>query len=756
MILFKKLWRTIGKYKAQFISMILMIALGIGVFLGFNMEWYSIEKNTDNFFSSSNFADYRIYAQDGFTSKEIDDINNLDGVDKATRWLSVKVGISGKDSTIALNAVENYGISQFKVVSGLDYDKESNGIWLSDMFASANDLKLNDTIQIVYSKKSVDVEIVGLIKSAEYMVCVDENQLMPKYEDYGFGYVSPKIVKEKFGLEFYNQVVIKSNLDKKEIEQKITDTLSKTLLVLSKNENSSYMAAQSESEEGKTMGAILPVLFLLIAVLTMITTMHRITKNEKVQIGTLKALGFKDRKILIHYTSFGLMIGVLGGVLGILLGYIITAIIVSPSGMLSTYFDMPHWTLYMPWFCPLVIIGILLLLTFIGYLTVKNILKGMPAETLRPYVPKNVKKTQLEKTKIWNKMSFGFKWNYRDVVRNKSRSIVTLIGVVGCVILIVGSMGMGDSMNGFMNILNNNMNYTSKINLTQTATVADIDTLKEQYSADSVSQISVKYNDKSTLLEIYDVNNGLVKFVDKNNKDIQLNNDGVYICIRLADKGVKVGDMISFSPYGESKTYNVKVVGINRSLLSETITMTSQYAESLGLQFKPTTLFTTVQSDNISDSNIIASVQTKKQVIDSYDSFMQILYAMVIILIVAALVLGVVVLYNLGVMSYTERYREFATLKVVGFKDKQIAKMMVGQNIGLTVLGVVLGLPLGYGALYVLVKALASEYELKVTVKFLSYFVGFALTVGMSLIVSLLVSRKNKHINMAEALKDKE
>jgi len=756
MLMLKKMWRTLGKYKAQVISMIIMIAIGVGVFFGFNMEWYSIKRSTDNFFASSNYADYRIYSQTGFSYDDKLTIDSIDGVTGSTRALSVKVGVQGKDAYLALNAIEDYGLSTFTLIDGQEYDDEVLGVWLSDQFAKANNYKINNSINLVYNGAVKSLNIVGLIKSAEYMVCVDENQLMPKFESYGFCYVTPNVIKNEFGMEFYNQISIKSTLDKKQMEEKVNETLNKTILMLSLDENTSYQSAQGEIEEGKTMGAILPVLFLLIAVLTMITTMHRITKNEKTQIGTLKALGFKDKRILWHYTSFGLLVGVIGSVVGIAIGYLIAFIVVNPSGMLATYFDWAEWKLYMPWFCPLVLIGIIAFLTGICLLSVRKILKGTPAETLRPYVPKNIKQTKLEKTRLWDKMSFGFRWNYRDTIRNKSRTIVTLIGVIGCVILIVGSLGMKDSMNGFMKTLDNTINYVSKINLTESVSETDIDNLKSLYNADSVSQLSIKYNDEATTLEIYSVDNDYVRFYDKNNNQLKLKDDGVYICIRLADKGVKVGDTISFSPYGSSQTYNVKVVGINRSVITETITMSEFYARELGISFKPTALFTKVEDKDIAIGSSIASVQSKKALIKTYDTFMNILNEMVAILIVAALVLGVVVLYNLGVMSYIERYREFATLKVVGFKDGQISKMLVGQNTWLSLIGTILGLPLGYGTLYGLVKALANEYEMKVSVSIGSYILAFVMTIGVSLIVSLLIARKNKKIDMVEALKDKE
>lgn len=143
-------------------------------------------------------------------------------------------------------------------------------------------------------------------------------------------------------------------------------------------------------------------------------------------------------------------------------------------------------------------------------------------------------------------------------------------------------------------------------------------------------------------------------------------------------------------------------------------------------------------------------------IIDSFDTFNEIMNMMVAVLIVAATVLGIVVLYNLGVMSYTERYREMATLKVVGFRNRKIGKLLISQNMWVTVIGVIVGIPAGIGTLSFLVTQLASEYEMRISVSVLSIAVSAVLTFAVSLLVSLMVARKNKKIDMVEALKGAE
>lgn len=145
--------------------------------------------------------------------------------------------------------------------------------------------------------------------------------------------------------------------------------------------------------------------------------------------------------------------------------------------------------------------------------------------------------------------------------------------------------------------------------------------------------------------------------------------------------------------------------------------------------------------------------KSKQSILDSFDKFMELMNAMIFLLAVAAVVQGLVVLYNLGVMSYTERYREMATLKVVGFRDRLIGRILIGQNLWLTVLGVLIGLPAGVGVLKYLLTALASEYEMKLTLGPLTYGISIVLTFGVSLLVGWMIARKTRSIDMVEALK---
>lgn len=759
-MLFKKLIRTMGLYRAQFISMIIMIALGVGIFVGFNMEWVSIDENTSEFFKETGFADYRISSEKGFSKEEFESIKKISGVEKASRFLSVNADVKEKSGDgAALTVTENADVSGMMLISGEKYSKDdTDGVWLSDKYAAANGFKLGDSITFKYKNLEIKCKIKGLIKASEYLICVrDSSQLMPDFDTFGFAYISPALYKKSAGAEFYPQINVISDLNKKEFTEKTEKALGKTTLILTKEESGSYSLAQGEADEGKTMGAVLPVLFLLIAVLTMVTTMHRLTAKEKTQIGTLKALGFKNRRILRHYTSYAFMIGILGTAIGIGLGYSVAYFIMNPNGTMGTYFDMPYWRLKMPGFCIIVTAAIIVLLTFIGFLSVKQMLKGTAADALRPYTPKKMKPLAIEKTKAFHKLSFGTRWNMRDIMRHKSRTAMSLVGIIGCTILVVGSLGMRDTMAEFLSMYYDGaLKYSSRIYFSEDATAEQRDKISEEYGGDRSATVGVQIEDKTVSLDIYGLKNNTVRFPSDKGGYTDLKDNGAYICERLAEKfELDTGDTFVLSPYGTDKKYTLKLNGIIRST-SECVVITEEYADTLNIYYTPDSVYTKTVKKDIKSDAAIKTVQSKQAIMDSFDSFLEIMNSMIFVLVGGALVLGIVVLYNLGVMSYTERYREMATLKVVGFKDGKIGRLLIGQNMWLSLLGIIVGLPLGALTLDYLLKKMASEYEMRMYIGPVTYIVSIALTFGVSLLVSLMVARKNKKIDMVEALKGAE
>ena len=724
------------------------------------MEWYSIKENTDYIFEKSGFADFRLVSEEGFKEEDLEKVKQIEGVEDATRYISVNTSVKDSDDIIALTVSENINVSGFMLIGkgNMEYSSTSeDGIWLSDQYASKNNVKLNDTLTLNYKNYEISGKVVGLIKASEYLVCVpDETQIMPDFSTYGFAYISPLMFKNVLGFNFYTQINVKApTLSKKDFSSKVDSALAKTTLVLSKDETVSYSSAKSEEEEGKTIGSILPVLFLAIAILTMITTMHRLVTAEKTQIGILKALGFKDRKIILHYTTFAIFISVVGSVLGVALGYAVARLIMNPSSAMGTYLDMPTWKLYMPLFGIVALVAMNLVIIGIGYLSIKNILKGSASDALRPYTPKKMKVTKIEKTKLWNKFSFGTKWNIRDILRHKARSAMTTIGVLGCAVLVIAALGMQDTMNKFVDVFYNQaINYETRLNISKNTSNEKAIEIANECNGDYSSQSSVKIGEKAVSLEIYNISNDKVRFVNEDMKFVTLANDGAYICERIAKEfSLKPGDAFICSPYGQDENHNLIVKDILKSM-SEAIIMNEDYAKSKNINYHINFVYTS--ESNINTNENIINTQSKSIIIKSFDSFMELMNISVTLLIIAAVVLGVVVLYNLGVMSFMERYREMSTLKVLGFKDKKIGNLLITQNMWISILGTIIGIPLGVWTLDYLIKALASEYEMSLSISWLSFVISILITLGVSWFVSIVIANKNKKIDMVESLKCSE
>lgn len=756
----KKLFRTIRIYKTQFISMIIMVAIATGMFLGFNIEWYSIKVNTEEFYEETKFADYRIYNQTGFSYDDLEKIKSIEGIEDATRCLQFNATIKNTDKILSLITCENMNVSNFinfdenKKNSGMIYDvNNTEGLWISDKFANINNISLNDKLVLEYKTYQIEMKVVGLIKSSEFTICLpDKTQLMPDYKTYGYAYISPNKMKEVIGIEFYSQINILSNLEENIITEKIDQALGKTTILVSKDNNISYSGPLGEIDEGKTMSSLLPVFFLIIGILIMITTMFRLVTNEQTQIGILKSLGFKDNKIAIHYTLYSFVVAVFGSLLGIALGFFVAYMIMNPNGAMGTYIDMPYWKLYIPWFGYIVIVLIIVLLTIIGYISIRNTLKKNACDILKVKTIKSVKPLLLEKTKLWQRFKFDTKWNIRDIMRHKIRSLVSLFGVIGCTILIIASLGMKDTMDDFMDVFyNESIKYENKIYISEGVNEEIIDKLITKYKADYAYQNSIKVSGKTYIIEIYNIDNNLISFVNYDYSLTDLTDDGVYINLSIAKElDLKVGDIIKASPFNSNREYKFRISKIIRNL-NNSIVMSKEYAEKVDYDYNANILFT--KDKIIEKSDYIINTQSKQNIIKSFKTFSDLLNIMVILLIVVALILGGIVLYNLGIMSYMERYKEMATLKVLGFNNKTISKILIKQNLWITFVGLIIGLPLGGVILNYVIISMASEYEMLPSINLTTYVITSILTICLSYLISLLISKKNKKIDMIASLK---
>lgn len=767
-MLIKKMLRDMKKSKTQFISIFLMSFLALLLFSGLGSESAGYEKVLKDYYETTNFSDVWLYSSN-FTLNDEKVVNELSEITDTTRRLSIDaVGNMKGDPNITLLFYEKDNISKAYTIEGKDFDiNDADGIWLDKDFANERNLEVGDKISVNYSGYSIEKEIKGIIISPEY-VYLENDQMMPNHYKNGFAYLSSKAFPEEFclpdGSVPYSEMLltINSNTNLKKLEKKLYNLLpanEKELsgglsIFLSRDNNVSNTVFTNEIEERKSMTVVFPIAFLAIALLTILTTMTRIVKKQRTEIGVLKALGFQKNNITRHYVSYGFFLTLTGGLLGAILG----PIILPPLfwGPMQTTYTLPYWKSSFTIYAVYVLLITIFSSTFITYASCRKILKETAANTLRPQSPKNTKQHFFENTKFWSNRSFSWQWNFRDVFRNKVRSLMAIVGVIGCMGLLLTGFGCLDAFNSLITIKYDSIEkYQYKYSLDENISQEEIDNVLEKTSGEAIMTTAVEIksgdNKESTSLNVNDKVT-LHHYLNMQWDDFSLPCDGVSISNKLAEKlDVKVGDTISWHPFGESTYIESKIAKIYRDPTEQGMVISKSEFEKLGFTFKATTIISSKDKvDNLTNVASITNINSEEKNIRTMLSSM---YMLVGILCAAAIILAVVVLYNLGVLSFSEKERELATLKVLGIQASKIRKILLVQNIWLSILGLIPGFFFGKFILSTIMASMGNEFDMQLKISIPSVLICVSITMFVSVVVNYLFSAKIRNLDMVASLK---
>ena len=787
----KKMFRDIKQNLSQFITIFLMVLIGVMVYVGIEAYMDGMTSAADNFYKNNNIQDLNVMGN--LSDKDLDKIKSLDNVKDAEKKLVVNaIDKDNKDKTYLLSFIDSNNISKFHIMDGEKFDVNKKGAWVDNFYAEKNNLKVGDTIKIKYDTFSLEEKILGLINVPDHIYDVkDESELVPNRENFGFVYLSVNEIPEsyikdlvmkemkitdekifdKYVKDFnykeyipYNYIMVDVNKKKNvtSVKEDIEDNVSNAKAIVKIEDTLSYQRYQGEIDEGASYVGIFSGLFLFIAMLSVITTMTRVVKKQKLQIGTMKALGIKNSKIVMHYVGYGFFVSLAAAIVGIILGkYFIGTFFLN---MEMDYFEVPNGVPVVKPLSYLVALLVVMVVSFITYLTCRKELFKKPAEALRNEVP-NVKVSSLNlSTKgIFKKLNFSSKWNYRDILRNKFRTVTAVIGIVGCCMLIVCAFGMLNSMNHFIKLQFEDLyNFNYKLSLKENLKDDELKVLTDKYG-DNTSEtltIETKIGKERESNTIFVTNAGnLVRFQNENGKFIKVNkNNGVYITRKLADqKNLKVGDTIKWHIYGVNKYYESKIVGLTKDPQVQNLIMTKEYLESLDIDYKPDSLYTNTDLKGIKDIKNVSLVQDINELKNSLESMLSMMKSMIMLIIVFAIGLGAIIIYNMGILSYSEKQYQFATLKVLGFSDKKIKKIFVQQNNWITVLSIIIGLPTGYYMTsWIFKSVIADNYDLSAYINLSTYLIAIIGTILVSIIVSRMLSKKVNKIDMVSSLKANE
>lgn len=563
-------------------------------------------------------------------------------------------------------------------------------------------------------------------------------------------------------------------------EKKIKDIKNGKWYILDRNTNYGFVDYKNSANSIESISKIFPVFFFSLSALICLTTMTRMVDEQRINIGTMKALGYDTGSIMLKYILYSLLASVLGSVLGNLIG-----LTVFPSVIYNAYASM---TYTLPKVTLVFSVRLIVLSTLIAILTTTlasvyscyKELKEVPSMLMRPKAPTEGKRILLERISfIWNRLNFTQKVTFRNLFRYKKRFFMTVIGIAGCSALLLTGFGIKDSISS---IVDNQYGQIIKYNLTLNYG-KDVDKnskTKEEKVIDSDDRINNYLNIKNKSYKVIsnsvekDVNivvpeniNEINKFITlKNrvsNKKYTLNNKGVFITEKLAKLlKVKDGDSIVLKNE-DNKEFKVKVSGIVENYVGHYLYMSPKLYKNTfneNVKFNEVLINT---KDGISQDKLgkdmmnldnINSATFNTSAKSSFSDMITNLNSVVILIIVSAGALAFIVLYNLTNVNISERIREIATIKVLGFYDNEVSSYVFRENIILTVIGTILGLILGvFLHRFIMTTAELEFVMFGRDIKPISFILSGMLTFIFATLVNLCMYFKLKKVKMVESLK---
>ncbi len=753
--------------KTQFISIFLMSLLGMFVFVGVDAESSGAAKAANAYYEQYNLCDLWVQGA-GFSDDDVRTAMKVGGVENVEKRLAI-TGTAEKynNAYMHINFMNTNDINSLMLYSGQPYEDEAEGVWLEEWFARSNNIGIGDTFTMKIDSMKIDAVVKGIVDAPDYVYFVSETDVMyPNYTKCGAAFMSSSMYPDPANIP-YNMLLIDLRDDITDpekvsaVKEKLENAFDRDdIAVTDRNQNLSFATFDAEVKQHSAMGIMFAVVFLAIALLGIVTTMARVTANQRTQIGTMKALGFSKATITMHYVSYGFLISSAGTVAGAWIGFMTLPPWI--LGMFEGSYLIPDLKGAITGLDVAAITIAIIVATIVSFLSCRKELKDPPAITLKPPAPKKIRHSGLEKSRLWLWLDFSTQWNIRDVLRNKLRSLMGIMGVMGCAMLLVCGFGCFDSINGLMDKMYGElMTAENKIMLSADADSDYAYDMNIRYKGQLIQEASVEFVSdtakKSGSATIIDRGN-YIHLQNYDLKPIKLSKSGIAITNKMATLlDVKEGDHIRWHLVGDDKWQNTRIAQVYRDPSVQGITMYRSVFEDMEYTFKPTAILTNKTVDkSLTDEDEVSSILNITDMKSSFVEMMEMMNAMVYIMVIAAVLLGVVVLYNLGVLSFVEKTREVATLKVLGFRSSKIRNILQKQNIWLTVVGIAVGLYVGWLMLYVICTTVSDTLDMYPIISIPTYIYSIGGTFLVSIVVNFMFSKKVKTIDMVDALKGVE
>ncbi len=768
----KKVLRDTKENRWSFLAIVCICSLGIALFSGINMYVTTVEAAVSDAYKQANLADYWIYKGE-ISPSHLADLRSLEEVQEVQRRKVTDITLPGTPGAVlhlhALDETATINVPELLEGSGLD-GSEANALLLDSRFAEAHGLSVGDRITAGEGEKQTEWLIQGIVRAGEYIYYAPEGLTVPDYQKYGFAYTNASSLPEVPFNEIILTVAEGSTLAQAEVSAQIRERLAGAN-ILSRHHQTSYRKVADAMTGIKQIGLLFSLAFFLTGALVTWITVSRMLENQRQHLGTLRSLGYSKKEITGRYALFGVLITLPSMILGWMMARYLIAEFLYRIGM--TYYTIeatgvipftPHFFLSALCVAAVTCGGALL--------SCRRSLKLTPAALMRPKPPAQGHRIFLERiTPYWRRLSFSGKIVTRNLFRNKGRMLMGLVGIIGSTSLILCGFRLMNSINGMLDrAFKETVHYDVEIKLRTPATVeglADIyNTLSSGQHVDATMALSVYLYGKegdvqSPYLVVMDEGQKSLNFKDTKGKEIPLPEEGALITLRMAKAlAVDIGDTLRAESL-DGTVMALKVADIvdfpvgNEIYLSKTA-----FAKVSALPFLVRTLLIQGRDLDLSKLNSdprISLVETKEEMRSNMLIVLESLQSFQMILILFAGLLAFAVMMVLGRMNYYERIRELATLKVLGFYENEMKRLVLRETIWITVFGLPFGYILGSLLLGVIVdQATTPDLEILPMIDLSSIAVGFAFMLGFTMLVNFMMGRQFKKVDMVASLKSVE
>lgn len=813
-MLFVNTIRKIKDTHKKFISLMCMSLLGVGFFVGIKSSSPNMLDTINTYLKDNNVYDIEITSTLGLTDNDINALEDLN-IGSIYRGKYTDTFINLKTGEKTLRTIALSDINKVILKEG-NLPSNNDEIVVEKSLLTDNDLHIGDTIKIDNtSLESNTYKITGVVESPLYFTDYRGTTSIGKGSLDYYSYV----LNDDFKTDYYTNIYVKLDTkystnstdynklvnDTKMKIEKIKDTqedlryndiykdyikyyetlgitdyqdkLTKsTWYIKTRNDNNAYKTYINSCESLSKIGNVFPLVFFLVALLISFISISRMIEEDRLEIGTLKGLGYSNFSIYLRNIFYSFLAVFLGSIIGMLIGFNLLPRVV--WYIYASMFTLGTMLINFNWYYALIGLGLsTVLICGSSFITTKNILKEKTASLLQPKSPKVGKKIFLEDFKFWSKLNFSTKITIRNIFRYKGRIMVTIIGLAGSTALLLVGFGVKDAVSDIVDFNDNKVFvYDKSMYLASNYNIEEVNSLLSS-NPDIIDRVNLNYkqinlyNSNKDYLEV-----NLIVPEDKNSLDkvIHLNDinnkkkmitlkDGIVLSEKLAKElKVKVGDKVSLLVNDKYEELNIDYI-VENYINDYAYLSKDTYVDVFG-NYDINSIYLNVSDtyddtydkEYLSNSNIV-SIINKKDTSNVMEGVLDKLNYVVLILIIASALLAAAILYNLSSINISERRREISTLKVLGFYNDEVDRYITNENYFITVIGIIWGLVLGYYLCFYLLNTCEPEYLMFVRhIKWYSYLISALISCLFTIIVSFITHYNLIKIDMISSLKSNE